>query len=283
MNDHRNQDYEWLLGRTRNAYQILSLDPKARDTISHEDIRRAYRKQALIKHPDKNKSSNAEEEFREVSVSYRILGDEKQREIYDEHLRLIETDGRDAGIRTKKTQGLKDALLRREEGWKTQERLDEKRQEKISRLQQEFEQVKRHRAETTYQTIASIELSRQVRVKWRNRPKLQKYINEDVIEKMMGVFGEVVNVKFTQGISNNSKYRYAIVTYQHAVSAALAAAHDYSDISIMQQLGMGKLATLLRSASIEGVGNVDLTSQQQKSLNLDDYLYLSISRASKII
>ena len=59
-----------MLGVTRDA--------------STAEIRRAYRRQALLYHPDKNVgSADAEERFRKVAVAYDILSDERRRARYD--------------------------------------------------------------------------------------------------------------------------------------------------------------------------------------------------------
>lgn len=50
---------------------------------SEEEIRKAYRKQALRFHPDKNKSPGAEDQFKEVAEAYDVLSDAKKRDIYD--------------------------------------------------------------------------------------------------------------------------------------------------------------------------------------------------------
>uniref|UniRef100_A0A8C5QAA1 DnaJ heat shock protein family (Hsp40) member B4 n=1 Tax=Leptobrachium leishanense TaxID=445787 RepID=A0A8C5QAA1_9ANUR len=64
----------------KDYYSILGIEKGA----SEEDIKKAYRKQALKWHPDKNKSANAEEKFKELAEAYEVLSDPKKREIYDQ-------------------------------------------------------------------------------------------------------------------------------------------------------------------------------------------------------
>ncbi len=65
----------------RDYYQILGVARGA----SHDDIRKAYRKLARKYHPDINPGNkDAENKFKDVSVAYDVLGDEKKRKLYDE-------------------------------------------------------------------------------------------------------------------------------------------------------------------------------------------------------
>ncbi|XP_055579809.1 LOW QUALITY PROTEIN: dnaJ homolog subfamily B member 12-like [Falco cherrug] len=71
-------------GRARwgkDYYRTLGLSRGA----SGEDVRRAYRRQALRFHPDKNKEPGAEEAFKEVAEAYDVLSDPKKREIFDKY------------------------------------------------------------------------------------------------------------------------------------------------------------------------------------------------------
>jgi len=65
----------------KDYYKILGLSKGA----SEEDIKKAYRKMALKYHPDKNKSADAEEKFKEVAEAYEVLSDKKKRDIYDQY------------------------------------------------------------------------------------------------------------------------------------------------------------------------------------------------------
>lgn len=65
----------------KDYYKILGIQKGA----AEEDIKKAYRKQALKWHPDKNKAANAEEKFKEIAEAYEVLSDPKKREIYDQY------------------------------------------------------------------------------------------------------------------------------------------------------------------------------------------------------
>ena len=55
----------------RDYYSVLEVGRES----SQEDIKKAYRKQALRFHPDKNKAEDAEERFKEIAEAYEVLGD----------------------------------------------------------------------------------------------------------------------------------------------------------------------------------------------------------------
>lgn len=65
----------------KDYYKTLGISKGATD----EDIKKAYRKQALKWHPDKNKSAAAEEKFKEIAEAYEVLSDPKKREVYDKY------------------------------------------------------------------------------------------------------------------------------------------------------------------------------------------------------
>ncbi|GFQ72769.1 dnaJ homolog subfamily C member 1 [Trichonephila clavata] len=68
----------------RNFYDILGVDEKA----SASDIRKAYRKISTLLHPDKNKSPNAEAEFRQIAAVADVLRNEEKRKTYDLILKM---------------------------------------------------------------------------------------------------------------------------------------------------------------------------------------------------
>jgi len=63
----------------RDYYEVLNVSK----TSSNDEIKSAYRKLALKYHPDRNKSSEAEEKFKEISEAYAVLSDREKRTRYD--------------------------------------------------------------------------------------------------------------------------------------------------------------------------------------------------------
>jgi len=64
----------------RDYYEVLGV-PR---TSSKDEIKDAYRKLALQYHPDRNKSPDAEEKFKELSEAYAVLSDDEKRATYDQ-------------------------------------------------------------------------------------------------------------------------------------------------------------------------------------------------------
>lgn len=84
------KDYYGILGIPKNA--------------SEEEIKKAYKKQALKWHPDRNPNNKekAEEKFKELAEAYEALSDKQKREIYDrygeEGLKGVPQGGAEGGM-----------------------------------------------------------------------------------------------------------------------------------------------------------------------------------------
>ena len=65
---------------TKNLYETLWVNKSA----TKDEIKKAYRKQAMKYHPDRNKwDANAESTFKEINEAYGILSDDEKKKNYD--------------------------------------------------------------------------------------------------------------------------------------------------------------------------------------------------------
>ena len=79
----------------KTYYEILEVDKKA----SQEEIKSAYRRLAMLYHPDKNKLPEAEEMFKGIAEAYSVLSDPGKRKQYD-----IDNEPRNVLLRRKQEQ-----------------------------------------------------------------------------------------------------------------------------------------------------------------------------------
>lgn len=65
----------------KDHYAALDLRPSA--TLA--DIKKAFRQQAAIHHPDRNSAADAAARFRLVQTAYEVLSDPDKRKAYDDN------------------------------------------------------------------------------------------------------------------------------------------------------------------------------------------------------
>ena len=68
-----------ILEHGQDYYKILDVSTE----VSEADLKKAYRKLALIVHPDKNKATGSGEAFKKVGKAYEILSDPEKKKKYD--------------------------------------------------------------------------------------------------------------------------------------------------------------------------------------------------------
>jgi len=64
----------------RDYYDVLGVSK----TASAAELKAAYRKLALEWHPDRNKSPDAEQKFKDINEAYQVLSDPKKKATYDQ-------------------------------------------------------------------------------------------------------------------------------------------------------------------------------------------------------
>ena len=69
---------------SRNHYEALMIS----DNCKYSEIRKQYKQLVLKIHPDKNRSTNANEAFNKVSKAFECLSDPQQREAYNQAIKI---------------------------------------------------------------------------------------------------------------------------------------------------------------------------------------------------
>ncbi|GAB7339690.1 hypothetical protein MBLNU457_6266t1 [Dothideomycetes sp. NU457] len=78
--DVRNAELELKKSKRKDYYKILGVEKDANDA----EIKKAYRKMALVNHPDKNPDDEtAAERFKDIGEAYETLSDSQKRAAYD--------------------------------------------------------------------------------------------------------------------------------------------------------------------------------------------------------
>jgi DnaJ family protein C protein 17 len=231
-----------------DIYELLQIPRNSDDST----VKRAYRKQALLYHPDKNKSQEAQAKFHQLSLALTVLSDAEQRKLYDQWLQArdmererVEKLGSERrkmkeeleAAERKRKWGQRDAHLSGNRYALEIERLRKEGAEKIRELEVRYLEKLNHK--TTDKS------SRTVKVRWRIRPGISSLFIPDVLSGCLSVFGEVEDAKILD--RTPSRYDTGIVVFKDSSSAVKAVNHNFNDKSTLWNDTMYKrISGLLR-------------------------------------
>lgn len=287
-----------FITKGRDLYKLLDISGDAKEN----EIRRAYRRKALVLHPDKNPSEEARELFREIGLVQAILTNPELRIRYDQSLELKRQKEREERKLDAKYRDFRSSLLRREKEASSSVMKSSLRAQKVERLREEALRLRKSReallrAKLHTKSTEPLEptsraaLPKSVKLKWKNKPQLMNMITEDVIEKLMSVFGEVERATILRS-TNKSKdnYHYGIVTYSSFRGCVYSSLHDFSHTStVWDAMGLRKLASLLRSCKPYSSESDTVVSElsdvnslvDSRELGFDEYVGLTLLRLNK--
>lgn len=83
-----------MVNGNKDLYQVLGVTK----TASPDELKKAYRKLARKHHPDVDKSSGAEQHFKEINEAYQILSDPQKKSAYDRYGSAAFTQGGPGGF-----------------------------------------------------------------------------------------------------------------------------------------------------------------------------------------
>ncbi|GMH44070.1 hypothetical protein BSKO_12004 [Bryopsis sp. KO-2023] len=125
-----------------NPYELLGLESGVESTES--EIKKAYRKKALVKHPDKNPNANPEE-FLQIQQAYDLLSDEGAKRALDGLLRARAAREERLSHQTEKRRKMRSDLERKEreslEQQEAETRLKANLKAELDRLREKLEKT----------------------------------------------------------------------------------------------------------------------------------------------
>ncbi|KAA8905351.1 hypothetical protein FN846DRAFT_950944 [Sphaerosporella brunnea] len=220
-------------------YEILGVSP---DVLSDSSLRKAFRKESLKWHPDKNPAPEAAEKFHLLTVAYDVISDpatraaydnaraarlakKRRSEAFDMHRRKMQEDleNREGKAKRAKVEAEDEEAAFRAQLAKLQEegaRLRHKREEALrTAAKEQAEQRNEATKDREIKNPASrfSELDRTVTVKWRRKGDGEQ-IDEAMLRELLGRFGKIQDCIVKSGIKDK-KYRSGLIVFESIVGA----------------------------------------------------------------
>ncbi|ODV72720.1 U2-type spliceosomal complex subunit CWC23 [Cyberlindnera jadinii NRRL Y-1542] len=247
-------------------------------------IRRAYRKQALLYHPDKNKSSDAQTRFHQLSLALEILKDDALRKSYDQWLLARQRERENAeklgAERLKMKQELEEAERKRKWGKRdvalseNQYALNlEKLRKEGAEIRVQYErnyQSKVSQANRPFDEVGVDQANRTVQVQWRFKEQISALFTDEILKECFEVFGEVEYAKILD--RGSSKYQTGIVVFVDAKSAKNAANYDITTSpSIWDDTAYKQVSNMFRSITW-------VLEARNNGMEFEEYMNLTLER-----
>jgi DnaJ family protein C protein 17 len=219
-------------------YEILGVTA---DVISDSTLRKAFRKQSLRWHPDKNPSPEAAEKFHLLTVAYDVISDAAARNAYDNartarlakkrrseafdiHRRQMQEDlenrenkAKRARVETEDEEERFRAQLVKlqEEGAK----LRHKREEALRTAMNEQEEQQEVPGDRDVKSPMSqfSELDRTITVRWRRKGEGER-LDEGALRNLFGRFGKVQDC-ISKGSGKDKRYQNGLIVFESIVGA----------------------------------------------------------------
>lgn len=222
--------YELIIKQKLNVYEVLDINELASDNL----IRKAYRRQALKYHPDKNPSPEAREKFELINQVYEFLIQNKaEKAKYDEYLKRLQEQEANKQLLQQSIREKREKLEKLEKAFAENERQERDRKQLIGRLREQGMQ-KRLEAEARLfenslpreaagRAIASDnawyyadpiinDKYKTVNVRWKYSEKTKDDFDEVLLTKLMSVFGKVKSANASG--PSDKKYSRGTVVFE---------------------------------------------------------------------
>lgn len=266
---------EQILNGDIDLYEFLEVQP----SNSKPEIRRQYRRKALIYHPDKE--GGDAHKFDLLLKAYEILVNDELKNQYDqikaikkrkqtsreqllnltrqfqEELEKAEKLAQDELNFVNRRKRQNDLEKLKEEGLKRRRTLEEKLTAKstsktVTRKYTSFEEIPiKRRITFDDPTSNSSTTNQRLKIKWKYKSELKGLITEDVIKQIMEIFGKVSHVQLLKSKDKHPRYSYALITYENSEDSEKALLYNYRESArLWDGTNVRKLASLLRDCVI---------------------------------
>ncbi|EMG45859.1 cwf23 Pre-mRNA-splicing factor cwf23 [Candida maltosa Xu316] len=261
-----------IINNNVNIYDILEISNES----TSQEIRRAYRQKALQYHPDKFQGDPSQ--FNVILKSYEILTNPQLKAKYDELYALKLRKKINRKKLDELTRKFQDELIASEEENKARQK---RKYYNLEAMKEDGLKRRRIREQTLVNTkSSSVSIydlplvnnlnfepsstsnvsTTTVRLKYKYKKELKGLIDENVLTKIMQIFGPVKKVTMN---GHDERYGYAFVEFESDAACQEAIQHNYNESAKRWDgTDVRKLASLLRECTMSETMSSGLTNNE---------------------